>query len=719
MIDKKSAQDRILHLREVINKYRYEYHVLDKASISEAALDSLKKELFDLEQEFPELVTPDSPTQRVAGKPLPEFKKVKHQTRMLSLNDAFSEVDMRDWLERLGSYLQTTNYKLQTTPEFYCDLKMDGLAVELVYENGIFIEGSTRGDGEVGEDITQNLKTIEAIPLRLSQPSVIASSPRAAGVARTSRSNPGSGDKNMDRHGVPRDDKQKIPKKLVVRGECFLTKKEFERINKEQATKGEKLFANPRNVAAGSLRQLDSSITAGRKLDFYGYFILNPEEDYKTHAGRYAALRNFGFKVNPEGVVAKSLEEVFAFQKEILKKRDKLPFEIDGVVVTVNENKVVETAGIIGKAPRGAIAYKFQAEEGTTIVEDIIVQVGRTGALTPVAVLRPVRVSGVTVKHSTLHNADEIARLGLKIGDTVIVSRAGDVIPKIIKVLPELRTGQERAYHMPSKCPYDGSSVVIDGVIHKCPNPQCGARHREQLYHFVSRGAFNIEGLGPKIIDRFLDEGLIDDAGDIFKLEANEIEVLERFGKKSAENVVAEIAARKTITLPKFIYSLGILHVGEETALALAKQLITHNSQLTTPKELFAAFEKMSLDDLQGISDIGPKVSESIYGWFQEKRNVALLEELDAVGIRIEPYQQQATSYRLSGKSFVLTGTLASMSRDDAKAKIRALGGDISESVSKKTSYVVAGTEPGSKKQKADELGVKVLNEDEFLKLLS
>jgi DNA ligase (NAD+) len=693
-MDKKQAENRLVHLREAINKYRYEQHVLDKLSISEAALDSLKKELFDLEQQFPELVTPDSPTQRVAGKPLPEFRKVKHQTRMLSLNDAFSEADMRDWLERLTNYFKpkTVNSKhddgsgLQFSVSslelsFYCDLKMDGLAVELLYENGIFIEGSTRGDGEVGEDITQNLKTIEAIPLVL--------------------------------------DGKNPPKKLVVRGECFLTKKEFNRINKEQERKGEKPFANPRNVAAGSLRQLDSSVTAGRKLDFYGYFILNPGEDYKTHAGRYAALRHFGFKVNPEGVIAKSLEEVFAFQKEIFNKRDTLPFEIDGVVVTVNENAIADAAGIIGKAPRGAIAYKFQAEEGTTVVEDIIVQVGRTGALTPVAVLKPVRVSGVTVKHSTLHNADEIARLGLKIGDTVIVSRAGDVIPKIIKVLPELRSGQERAFHMPSKCPYDGSSVVIDGVIHKCPNPQCGARHREQLYHFVSRGAFNIEGLGPKIIDRFLDEGLIDDAADIFTLEANEIEVLERFGKKSAENVVAEVSERKKISLPKFIYSLGILHVGEETALALAKQLTAHNAQLTTPKRLFVVFEKMSLEDLQSIPDIGPKVSESIHGWFKEKRNIELVERLDSVGVTIEPYSQPTVAQKLSGKTFVLTGTLSGMSRDDAKAKIRALGGDISESVSKKTSYVVAGVEAGSKLEKAQKLGVTVLNEDEFLKLVS
>ncbi len=677
-MDKKAAKDRIEHLKTAVNKYRYEYHVLDKLSISEAALDSLKKELFDLEQQFPEFVTPDSPTQRVAGKPLDEFRKVKHQTRMLSLNDAFSEQDMRDWLERLQNYLGTANEL-----SFYCDLKMDGLAVELVYENGVFIEGSTRGDGELGEDITQNLKTIEAIPLRLQATAY------------------------------------KLPAKLIVRGECFLTKKEFARINAEQEKKGEKPFANPRNVAAGSLRQLDPAITAGRKLDFYGYFILNPEEDYKTHAGRYEALRRFGFKVNPEGSVAKNFTEVFAFHQEILKKRNKLPFEIDGIVVTVNDNHVADEAGVIGKAPRAAIAYKFQAEEATTVVEDIIVQVGRTGALTPVAVLKPVRVSGVTVKHATLHNADEIARLGLKIGDTVIVSRAGDVIPKIIKVLPELRSGQERAFHMPSKCPYDGSGVVIDGVIHKCPNPECGARHREQLYHFVSRGAFNIEGLGPKIIDRFLDEGLIDDAADIFALEAGEIKVLERFGEKSAENIVAEVAMRKTLPLPKFIYSLGILHVGEETGLALAKELVKRKESVGTPKELLHAFQKLSPDDLQGIPDIGPKVSESIHSWFKSARNVHLVEKLHDTGIRLTHEAVKTSGGPLAGKSFVLTGTLASMDREAAKEKIRAKGGDISESVSKKTSYVVAGAEPGSKKEKAEKLGVPVLDEKDFLKLLA
>lgn len=676
-MEKMKARERINHLKETINKYRYEYHVLDKLSISEAALDSLKKELFDLEERYPDLITPDSPTQRVAGKPLDEFKKVRHETKMLSLNDAFSEEDMHDWFERLENYL-----KESVPSEFYCDLKMDGLAVELIYENGALIQGSTRGDGEVGEDITQNLRTIESIPLTLEANSY------------------------------------KLKARIVVRGECFLTKKEFARINKEQEANDEKLFANPRNVAAGAIRQLDPKITASRKLDFYGYFIQIEGYDFKTIKERYDALKEFGFKINPEGKTVANLNEVFAFHQEVLKKREKLAFEIDGIVVSVNNLLVHEKAGVIGKAPRSMIAYKFPAHEATTVVEDITVQVGRTGAITPVAQLKPVFVGGVTIRHATLHNADEIARLDLKIGDTVIVNRAGDVIPKIIKVLPELRTGKEKAFHMPSTCPHDGTSLIKEDVLVRCPNPECGARRREAIYHFVSRGAFNIEGMGPKIIDRFLDEGLIDEVADIFELEIGDIAALERFGQKSAENIVQEISEKKIISLPRFIYALGILHVGEETSLLLARMLTAERLPLRTGEEILRAVQKLSLEELQSIPDIGPKVSQSIYDWFHDKRNVQLIKRLDSVGVRIESYTPSAISDKLSGSSFVLTGTLASMSRDEAKEKIRSLGGEISESVSKKTSYVVAGESAGSKLEKAQKLGVRILNEQEFLKLI-
>ncbi len=674
-MDKEAAQERITKLKELINYHRYQYHVLDKQEISDAALDSLKKELFDLEQQFPELITPDSPTQRVGGQPLKEFVKVRHETRMISLNDAFSEQDMRDWYERLLNYLESINYQPQTTSlDFFCDLKMDGLAVELVYENGVLIQGSTRGDGEFGEDITQNLKTIDSIPL------------------------------NLQSNAAP------ISKKTIIRGEAFLATKEFERINNEQEKKGEKPYANPRNLVAGSIRQLDPRVAASRKLDFHAYFLRTSDMQYKTKAGEYQALRQLGFKTAAEGKTVSSLEEVFAFHTQINKKRSKIPYQIDGIVVSINDNVIAEAAGVIGKTPRAAIAYKFPAEEKTTTVEDIVVQVGRTGALTPVAVLTPVEVGGVIVKHSTLHNADEIERLGLKIGDTVVVSRAGDVIPKIIKVFPELRPKNARTFAMPEICPYDGSKVVRDGVIYRCPNPQCGARHREQLYHFVGRGAFNIEGLGPKIIDRLLDEGLIDDAADIFDLEAKEIEVLERFGAKSAQNLVQEIAGKKTIPLAKFMYSLGIMHVGEETAILLAQAFQAHSID-----ELIQKGKQITLEQLQEISDIGPKVSQSIYDWFEEKRNLGLLEKLSRAGITIESPQSKPKGSKLKSLSFVLTGTLSSMSRDEAKQKIRDLGGDISESVSKKTSYVVAGAEAGSKKDKAEQLGVKILNEQEFL----
>lgn len=682
-MSKAQAKERIGHLRETINKYRYQYHVLDRSDISEAVLDSLKKELFDLEQQYPDLVTSDSPTQRVGGKALEKFKKVTHDVRMLSLNDAFSEDDMRDWVTRLENHLELRTKNLLPVTDFFCDLKMDGLAVELVYENGTLTQGSTRGDGLVGEDITQNLRTIEAIPLRLSI----------------------------------QNSKFKIPARLIVRGECFLTKKEFERINTELEKNGEKTYANPRNLAAGSIRQLDPKITASRKLDFYAYSLHDAEIKYKTLSDKYAALKQYGFKTNPEARVVNSLKQVFAFKNEIEKKRDKLQFEIDGIVVTVNDTDIFDAGGVIGKAPRGAVAFKFAAKEATTVVEDIKVQIGRTGAVTPVAHLKPVQVGGVTVKHATLHNADEIERLGLKIGDTVIVSRAGDVIPKITKVLPELRTGQEKAFHMPSKCPYDDSTIVKNGVLYICPNTECGARHREQIYHFVA--VFGIDGMGPKIIDRFLDEGLIDDAADIFTLEADEIQVLERFGEKSAQNLTQEIERRKKITLPKFINALGIIHVGEETALALARAISNLQFTIYKPKDTLKAFEKMSLENLQQIPDIGPVVAKSIATWFREKRNIRFIEKLDEVGVTVASYELRVASGKLEGQSFVLTGTLTGMSRDEAKEKIRALGGTVSESVSKKTSYVVAGVEPGSKKDKASKLGVTILTEEEFLKLLS
>ncbi len=675
---------RIAKLRREINRCRYAYHVENKSLISDDALDSLKKELFDLEQQFPGLITPDSPTQRVAGHPLDEFVKVTHAAPMISLNDTFSEEETRGWLTRLENYLGgSLSAESAESPcksaLFYCELKIDGLAVELEYESGIFVRGSTRGDGVVGEDITQNLRTIEAIPLRLE--------------------------------GRP-------PERLIVRGEVFLTKKEFARINKEQEKKSEKMYANPRNIAAGSLRQLDSRITASRKLDSFAYDIVMGRE-YATHQEEHEALHAWGFKTNPDNKAAATLADVFEFRNYWAEHREKLQYEIDGIVVIVNDNALFEKAGVIGKAPRAAIAYKFAPREATTIVEDIIVNVGRTGVLTPVAVLKPVGVGGVTITHASLHNADEIERLGLKIRDTVVVSRAGDVIPQVTKVLTELRTGKEKMFRMPTQCPVDGMAVAKDGVAYRCSNPTCGARQREQLYHFVSRGACNIEGLGPKIIDRFLDEGLIGDAADLFTVQKGDIEILEHFGKKSAQNIIEELNAKKIIPLERFIYSLGIIHVGEETARVLARYA-TSNFELRTSnvtiKKIIDILSSASIEEFQEIKDIGPVVSRSIYDWFHEPRNITLLEKFDRVGVTFH-FPLSTFHQKFSGKIFVLTGTLQSMSREEAKEKIRVAGGNVNESVSKKTSYVVVGENPGSKFADAKRLGVAILTEEEFKKI--
>ncbi len=707
-MNKADARERIEHLKKVINHHRYLYAVLDRQEISDAALDSLKKELFDLEQQFSDLVTPDSPTQRVAGKPLKEFVKVRHAERMTSFNDAFSEQDMRDWFTRLENYLgravaapaaaKGAATHVHAPLPYYCELKIDGLAIELEYENGVFFRGSTRGDGLVGEDVTQNLRTVEAIPLRLLDMDEAEKNLRAEGL-----------DPKKYNLGV---------RHLVVRGEVFLTKKEFAKINKEQERKEQKLYANPRNVAAGSVRQLDPAVTASRRLDSFQYDIVT-DIGQTYHEEEHLVLKALGFKTNPNNRPARDLKEIFAFRDDWAKHREKLNYEIDGTVVIVNDNATFERAGIIGKAPRAAMAYKFSPREATTVVEDIKVQVGRTGALTPVAVMRPVNVGGVTITHATLHNADEIERLGLKIGDTVIVQRAGDVIPQVTKVMKDLRTGRERAFHMPERCPVDGSRVVRDGAISRCSSKDCGAKHREFLYHFVSRGAFNIEGLGPKILDKFLDEGLISDAADIFTLQQGDIAALPRFGEKSAENIVNEVALKEKLPLARFLYALGVLHVGEETAILLAKNFdFPHERGEVAIKDILKMFEKLSLDDLQKVPDIGPKVARSIYDWFREARSVRFLERLQKAGVKVEAAPKSATKGKLAGKTFVFTGSLESMSREAAKEKIRMLGGEASESVSKETSYVVAGAEPGSKYEKAKKLGVTILDEKEFLGMI-
>ncbi|MEK7124068.1 MAG: NAD-dependent DNA ligase LigA, partial [Patescibacteria group bacterium] len=463
------------------------------------------------------------------------FNKVRHSERMLSLNDVFSKEDFNDWIERISKLLTIEEINQL---DFYCELKIDGLAIELEYENGLFKTGSTRGDGLVGEDITQNLKTIEAIPLKIS---------------------------NI------KNQISKLPERLVVRGEVFISKREFEAVNKSQKQKGLPLYANPRNIAAGSVRQLDPKITASRKLDFFAYDIVT-DLGIDTHEKKHELLKELGFKTNSKNDYCKSSQEVFSFYENCRKLREKLDYEIDGVVVIINNSRIFGRLGAVGKAPRGAVAFKFAQSQAATIVEDIKIQVGRTGAMTPVAILKPVQISGITITRATLHNEDEIKRLGLKIGDTVIVGRAGDVIPDVIKVLPDLRTGKEKVFIMPKHCPSCKTKLekTEKEALWRCPNPNCFARKRRAFYHFVSRGAFNVEGLGPKIIDRLLEEGLAQDPSDLFNLKEGDINQLERFGEKSAENLIRSINEKKEITLPKFIYALGIRNVGEETANDLA-----------------------------------------------------------------------------------------------------------------------------------------------------
>jgi len=678
---KDETKKRIEVLKKEIEKYRYAYHVLDQSLISDEALDSLKKELFDLEQKYPELISADSPTQRVGGEPLKFFKKVKHDIPMISLNDAFSEEDMKDWYERNIKLLSPEQVK---QIDFYCEHKFDGLAISLIYENGLLKVGSTRGNGKLGEDVTQNLKTIESIPLKLQS---LNQSPRL----------------------------------IEVRGEVLLTKKEFERINKEQEAKGLPLYANPRNVAAGSIRQLDPKITASRHLVFYAYDLMTDFGE-KTHEEKHLILKALGFKTHLDNKRVKTLTEVFKIHDELYKAREKLPYEIDGMVVIVNNNKIFEELGTIGKAPRGAIAYKFPPREATTIVENIIVQVGRTGVLTPVAILKPISLGGTTVTRSTLHNKEEIKRLGLKIGDTVIVSRAGDVIPQIKEVLPHLRTGQEKKFTMPKECPICHTPVIEDkgGIIVRCPNKNCPARSQERLYHFTGKGAFEMKGIGPKIINRLLDEGLIQDASDLFDLKEGDISVLERYGEKSSQNIIKSINEHKEISFNRFLYSLSILHLGEENALILArffqKELEIINQEISL-QEIIKIGLSISQEKLSQIPSFGPIISEAIHHWFQDKNNIEFLKKLAKKGIIIKPVALEKQG-KLKDLTFVFTGELDSLSREKAKEIVIEQGGKVGDNVSSKTNYVVVGKNPGSKYDKAKKLGVKIINEKEFLKML-
>lgn len=651
-MNKLEAKKRLEKLREIINTYRHARLVLDKPLIEESVEDSLKKELLDLEAEFPDLVTPDSPSQRVGGAVLDKFEKFMHPTRMLSLNDAFSQADMEEWLARLRRIDPKAGES-----GYYVELKLDGLAIELVYENKKLKVGATRGDGTVGENVTENLKTVEAIPLTLD-------------------------------HDV------------VVRGEVFITKKEFEKWKAEG-------YANPRNLAAGSIRQLDPKITASRKMDSYAYSLIT-DLGQATHEEEHAKLKAMGFRTNPHNKFCKNLEEVQEFRDHWEQHRETLNYEIDGIVVQVNDNAMFRKLGVIGKTPRGAIAYKFSPRESTTKLLDIIVSVGRTGVLTPVAVLEPVEIGGTTVSRATLHNEDEIKRLEIKIGDTVVVGRAGDVIPDVKRAIKELRTGKEKNFKFPAKCPACREPVerFAAEVAYKCVNKNCPAIKREAMYHFISKGAMDIDGIGPKVIDALMDAGLIKDAADIYKLTKEDFLNLDRFAEKSAENAVAAISARKTISLERFIFGLGIPHVGIETAVDLARK--------------FGTLEKIaasSLEELENIKDIGGIVAKSIYEYFQH--HSALLEKFKAIGLKILKTESTLKSQKLKGQTFVFTGSMESMSRESAEELVRTHGGDASSSVSKTTTYVVVGSEPGSKADKAKKLGVKILDEKEFLAIIN
>lgn len=660
----------------LIERYRYSYHILDKSLVPDAVNDSLKHELQELENQYPEFITPDSPTQRVGGKPLEKFEKVTHHFPMLSLTDAFSFDELKEWKER--------NSKIRPLRSgYFAELKIDGLAVSLVYESGVFTRGATRGDGKVGEDVTQNLKTIEAIPLKL---------------------------------------KSEVGQRIVeIRGEVYLLIETFKKLNIKYKKEGKALLANPRNAAAGSIRQLDPKIAAERKLSFIAWDLLYHLRGdiglVKTHQEAHKILADLGFKTIKENRYCKNLDEVEEFKQEMEKKRDKLPFQIDGVVVQVNSNDIKAELGIVGKAPRGMVAYKFSPEEATTIVEDIQVQVGRTGTLTPVAQLKPVLVAGSTVSRATLHNEDEIRKKDIRIGDTIIIHKAGDVIPEVEKVIKELRTGKEKEFHFPKTCPQCGGKVLREPgkAAYKCTNKNCFVIRRRQLYHFVSRPAFDMAGLGPKILAKFMDEGLIKDAADLFNLQKGDIEPLERFAEKSAQNIIETINSHKTIELPRFIYALGIPNVGEETAYDIA-EAINSKHEILNPKAILDKLKSQTVENWEEIQDIGPIVAKSIYDWFNNEANLSFIKRLFDAGIQIK--FAKISDKKLADQTFVFTGSLESLTRDEAKELVRENGGEVSESVSKETDYIVAGSEPGSKYEKAKELGVRIISENEFLEMV-
>jgi DNA ligase (NAD+) len=663
-MDLQTAELKVNELRSLLNQYGYEYYVLDKPTVPDAEYDRLMQELLEIEATFPELKTPDSPSVRVGGKVLDLFEKVEHRSPMLSLGNAFNEQDLKDFDRRIRQAVGDDF-------TYVCELKIDGLAVSLRYEDGLFIQGATRGDGSIGEDITANVKTIKSIPLRLRENAT-----------------------------------------LEVRGEAYMPKSSFEALNKAKAERGEELAANPRNAAAGSLRQLDPKIAATRNLDVFLYGIGGGGEMVAaSHSGGLDYLDQLGFKTNKERRKCPSINEVIEYVNSWVDKRPNLPYEIDGIVIKVDSYEHQSKLGTTAKSPRWAIAYKFPAEEVVTTLLDIELSVGRTGVVTPTAILKPVKVAGTTVQRASLHNEDLIREKDIKIGDQVVVKKAGDIIPEVVNVLLDQRTGDERDFQMPTHCPECESELVrFEGeVALRCINPKCPAQIREGLIHFVSRDAMNIDGLGEKVISQLFAEKLISDVADIYKLTYDQLIALERMGEKSVTNLLKAIEASKANSLEKLLFGLGIRHVGAKAAKTLAQSFNTMDKLAGATKE-----------DLIEINEIGDKMADSIVAFFEQEEAEALLKELAEAGVNMEykgakPVSAQESDSIFAGKTVVLTGKLEQLSRNEAKEKIEALGGNVSGSVSKKTHLVIAGEDAGSKLTKAEELGIEVWDEEKLL----
>jgi DNA ligase (NAD+) len=674
----KEVIDRLNKLKKTIERHRSLYHTHDKPEISDEAYDSLVKELESLEHQYPELKTQDSPTVRVGGEPLKEFKKVRHEVPQWSFDDVFDHEELKKWDEKIHNFMRKAGIENEKV-EYCVELKIDGLKVINTYKDGKLVQSATRGDGSVGEDVTHNMKTVHSLPLTLKE--------------------------SVD---------------IIAVGEVWMAKKNLEKLNVERKKAGEPLYANARNTAAGSLRQLDPKITASRNLDTFIYDIdkiaqskeakKQRSNEPQSQGEELKLLKELGFQVNEHYKVFDSVEEVQKYYEEWTKKRHDLIYELDGIVIKVNSKKIQDTLGYTGKSPRWGVAYKFPAEQVTTVLEDIVFQVGRTGVITPVASLRPVLVAGSTVSRATLHNEDEIKRLDVRIGDTVILQKAGDVIPDIVKVVKELRTGKEKPFVWPNHVPACGGDGRIERVpgeaAWRCVDRNSLIQQKRKFYYFTSKHCFDIDGLGPRILEQFIDNGLVSTFDDIFTIKKGDILSLPRFAEKSAENLIEAIEKARNVTLPRFLASLSIPQVGEETAHDIANHFGSIEKIRYTKKEEF-----------ESIYGVGPKVAESLTEWFSQKENQKLVSNL-LKQVKIEKLERKVTAGKLQGKSFVFTGSLPTLDRDAAQEMVRTNGGDVSSSVSKKTSYVVAGEEAGSKLDKARGLGVKIISEKEFLELI-